>query len=68
MSRKPLNPEKENWGTAAGAWKRRLKRIRDGRRAHQAVAGPRIPGENRLKVSLHDVWRILWGTHESGPR
>jgi hypothetical protein len=68
MSRKPLNPEDENRGTVAGAWNRRLKRIRDRRRAHQVVAGPRIPGENRLKVSLHEVWRILWGTHESGPK
>ncbi|HUF38029.1 MAG TPA: hypothetical protein VMN57_05860 [Anaerolineales bacterium] len=43
-------------------------RRRDRRRAKTYDDQPHIPGENRLLLSLYDVWRFLWGTHESGAK
>ena len=68
MRHEPENSPEKTQGPAAHTWKRMVKRIRDQRRAHQGENRPRIPGENQLKVSLHEVWRIRWGTHESGAK
>ena len=51
----------------ARAWERRVTANQRRRRAVRA-ASPRRPGENRLVSSLHDLWRLLWGTHESSAK
>lgn len=53
---------------ASNWWKRMTTRRRDRRRAKTYDDQPHIPGENRLLLSLYDVWRFLWGTHESGAK
>lgn len=68
MNSEPTNNRVRQLRASIGrARERRLERIQSRRRIMDEL-GPRRPGQNRRVKSLYDLWRLLWGPHESSPR